>query len=348
MTMRRKQIAVITVASMGLVAAVLFAAFGWAIPAVPGPSGYHILRTIPLPGTDGWDYLTMNSDARILYVSRGNHIDAVNVDTGAVVGRVTGLSGFSSGLLPVPELGRGFVMNGSAGNAIIVDLKTLEKIGTVKTGKDPDSFAYEPVTKSVFIMNSAGASATAINAANGTVAGTVQLDGQPEFVVADGKGSVFINITDKNEIVEVDAKGLKVLHRWSLAPGEGPSGISMDRKNRRLFSACDNQKMIVMNADTGKVIAALRTGAGTDASVFDPDTMNAFAPAGGAGTLTIIHEDSPDKFSVLEEIDTQAGARTATLDTKTHNVITVTARHGHGSTFQDILPNTFVVLVVGK
>ncbi len=197
-------------------------------------------------------------------------------------------------------------------------------------------------------MNSAGASATAINAAEGTVAGTVQLDGQPEFVVADGKGSLFINITDKNQVVEVDAKALKVLHRWPLAPGEGPSGISMDRKNRRLFSACDNQKMIVMNADTGKVVAALRTGAGTDASVFDPDTMNAFAPAGGAGTVTIIHEDSPDRLSVLEEIDTQSGARTATLDTKTHSVITVTARHGHGSTHLDVLPDTFVVLVVGK
>ena len=345
--MRQKQIAVFTAASIGLVICVLLAGFGWAILASPGPSGYHILKTIHLPGTEGWDYLTMDSAARILYISRENHIDAVNVDTGVIVGKVTGLDG-TNGLLPVPELGRGFATNEDKSEAVIVDLKTLQKIGTVKTGKAPDSFAYEPVTKRVFIMNSAGASATAINAAEGTVAGTVQLDGQPEFVVADGKGSVFINITDKNQVVEVDAKALKVLHRWPLAPGEGPSGISMDRKNRRLFSACDNQKMIVMNADTGKVVAALRTGAGTDASVFDPDTMNAFAPAGGAGTLTIIHEDSPDKFSVLEEIDTQSGARTATLDTKTHSVITVTARHGHGSTHLDVLPDTFVVLVVGK
>lgn len=335
------------VAVSGLAVVVSLAGLCWATLAAPGPSGYHIVKTIPLPGTEGWDYLTMDSAARILYISRENHIDAVNVDTGAIVGKLTGLGG-TNGLLPVPELGRGFVTNEDASEVLIVDLKDLKKIGTVKTGKAPDSFAYEPVTKRVFIMNSAGASATAIDGAKGTVAGTVPLDGQPEFVVADGKGSVFINITDKNQVVEVDAKALKVLHRWSLAPGEGPSGISMDRKNRRLFSACDNQKMIVMNADTGKVVAALRTGAGTDASVFDPDTMNAFAPAGGAGTLTIIHEDSPDKFSVVEEIDTQSGARTATLDTKTHNVITVTARHGHGSTHLDVLPNTFVVLVVGK
>jgi len=345
--MGRKQTAVIAVASICLVIFLPLARLGWAIPAPPGPSGYHILKTIHLPGTEGWDYLTMDSDARTLYISRENHIDAVNIDTGNIVGKVTGLEG-TNGLLPVPELGRGFATNEDKSEVVIVDLKTLQKIGTVKTGKAPDSFAYEPVTKRVFIMNSAGSSATVINAAAGTVGGTVQLNGQPEFVVADGKGSVFINITDKNEVAEVDAKALKVIHRWPLAPGEGPSGISMDRKNRRLFSACDNQKMIVMNADTGKVVAALRTGAGTDASVFDPETMNAFAPAGGAGTLTIIHEDSPDKFSVLEEMDTQSGARTATLDTKTHNVITVTARHGHGATHNDVLPDTFVVLVVGK
>jgi DNA-binding beta-propeller fold protein YncE len=341
--MRSKHI----VALFGLAVVVFLAGLCWAVLASPGPSGYRILKTIHLPGTEGWDYLTMDSAARILYISRENHIDAVNVDTGAIVGKVSGLEG-TNGLLPVSELARGFATNEDKSEVVIVDLKTLQKIGTVKTGKAPDSFAYEPVTKRVFIMNSAGSSATVINAAQGTVAGTVQLDGQPEFVVADGKGSVFINITDKDQVVEVDAKALKVLHRWPLAPGEGPSGISMDRKNRRLFSACDNQKMIVMNADTGKVIAALRTGAGTDASVFDPDTMNAFAPAGGAGTLTIIHEDSPDKFSVLEEIDTQSGARTATLDTKTHNVITVTARHGHGATHNDVLPDTFVALVIGK
>jgi len=141
---------------------------------------------------------------------------------------------------------------------------------------------------------------------------------------------------------------MKVTHRWPLAPGTGPSGLAIDRKNRRLFSACDNQKMVIMNADTGKVIAALRTGAGTDGAGFDPETGNAFASAGGAGTLTIIHEDSPDSFKVLEELDTQSGARTMTVDSKTHNVLVITARHGHGSTHDKVLPDTFVVLVVGK
>ena len=342
--MSHRNILIATAASLSLALVFFVGGFASAIPAAPG---YHVIKTIPVGGTEGWDYLTMDSAARILYVSRQNHIVAVNVDTGAIVGKVTGLGG-TNGLLPVPELGRGFVTNEDTSEVFIVDLKNLQKIGTVKTGKAPDSFAYEPVTKRVFIMNSAGASATAINAANGSVAGTVALGGQPEFVVADGKGKVFVNITDKDQIVEVDGETLKVLHRWPLAPGEGPSGLSMDRKNRRLFSACDNQKMVVIDADTGKVIAALPTGAGTDASLFDPDTGNAFASAGGSGTLTVIHEDSPDKFSVVEDVPTQSGARTMALDAKTHNVLLVTARHGHGSTHLDVLPNTFVVLVVGK
>jgi DNA-binding beta-propeller fold protein YncE len=166
--------------------------------------------------------------------------------------------------------------------------------------------------------------------------------------VSDGRGKVYVNITDKDEIVEVDGQTMKVTHRWPLVQGTGPSGLAMDRKNRRLFSACDNQRMVVVDADSGKVIAALRTGAGTDGAGFDPETMNAFAPAGGAGTLTIIHEDSPNSFKVLEEIDTQSGARTMAVDMKTHNVLTVTARHGHGATHNMVLPDTFVVLVVGK
>jgi DNA-binding beta-propeller fold protein YncE len=345
--MRHKNQAVITGATLALAISLLLAGFARAIPPAPEGSGYHIVKKIVTGGTEGWDYITMDSDARLAYIGRENHVDVVNVDSGTVVGKVTGLEG-TSGLLPVPEFGRGYAMNGDAGSVVIVDLKTLAKIGTVKAGKDPDSFTYEPVTKRVFVMNSSGASATVINAKDGTAAGTVALGGQPEAAVSDGKGKVYVNITDKDEIVEVDGQTMKVTHRWPLVQGTGPSGLAMDRKNRRLFSACDNQKMVVMDADSGKVIAALRTGAGTDGAGFDPETMNAFAPAGGAGTLTIIHEDSPNSFKVLEEIDTQSGARTMAVDMKTHNVLTVTARHGHGATHNMVLPDTFVVLVVGK
>jgi DNA-binding beta-propeller fold protein YncE len=311
------------------------------------PSGYHLLKTILIGGTEGWDYLTMDSDARRLYIGRDEHIDVVDVDAGKLVGKVTGLS-HVHGMVLAPDLGRGFTSNGESETSTIIDLKNLNKISSVRTGKDPDSFVYDPVTKRVFIMNSAGNDATAINAVDGTPAGTIPLDGQPEFAVADGRGKIFVNITDKNQMVEFDAKTLEVLHRWSLAPGEGPSGLAMDLKHRRLFSVCDNLMMVVMDADTGKVIATPAVGAGTDASVFDPETGNAFASAGGSATLTVIHEDATDRFRVVDNVQTQSGARTMTLDAKTGNVLLVTARHGHGATHSLVLPNTFVVLVVGK
>ena len=345
--MRHRNKVFITGATLSLAVSLLLAGFARAIPPAPDASGYHIVKKIVTGGTEGWDYITMDSDARLAYIGREDHVDVVNVDSGTVVGKVTGLEG-TSGLLPIPEFGRGYAMNGDAGSVVIVDLKTLAKIGTVKAGKDPDSFTYEPVTKRVFVMNSSSANATVVNAKDGTPAGTVALGGQPEAAVSDGKGEVYVNITDKDEIVEVDGQTMKVTHRWPLVQGTGPSGLAMDRKNRRLFSACDNQRMVIMDADSGKVIAALRTGAGTDGAGFDPETMNAFAPAGGAGTLTVIHEDSPSSFKVLEEIDTQSGARTMAVDMKTHNVLTVTARHGHGATHNMVLPDTFVVLVVGK
>jgi DNA-binding beta-propeller fold protein YncE len=312
-----------------------------------GPSGYHLLKTIPVGGTEGWDYVTMDSDARHLYIGRDDHIDVVDVDAGAIVGKVPGLS-HVHGMVLAPDLGHGFTSDGESNTSTIVDLKTLKKIGTVATGKDPDSFVYDQVTKRVFIMNSAGSDVTVINAVDGKVAGTVPLDGQPEFGVVDGKGKIFVNITDKNQIVEFDGKTLQVVHRWPLAPGEGPSGLAMDREHRRLFSVCDNLMMVILDADSGKVIATPTVGAGTDASLFDPDTGNAFASAGGSATLTVIHEDSPDRFRVVDNVPTQSGARTMALDSKTHNVLLVTARHGHGATHSQVLPNTFVVLVVGK
>jgi DNA-binding beta-propeller fold protein YncE len=333
-------------ASLVLVFILSLTGLAQATPPQSG-SGYHLVKTISVGGTEGWDYVTMDSDARRLYIGRDDHIDIVDVDSGIVVGKISGLS-HTHGIVLAPDLGRGFTSDGEANASTIVDLKSLKKIGTVKTGKDPDSFVYDDVTKRVFIMNSAGNDVTAINAVDGAIAGTIALDGQPEAAVADGKGSIFVNITDKNQIVEFDGKTLKVLHRWPLAPGEGPSGLAIDRKNRRLFSVCDNQLMVVMDADTGKVIATPAVGAGTDASLFDPDTGNAFASAGGSATLTVIHEDSPDQFRVVDTVPTQSGARTMTLDTKTHNILLVTARHGHGATHSQVLPNTFVVLVVGK
>ena len=218
-----------------LTAALLLTGFARNIPVAPDPSGYHILKTIPVGGTEGWDYLTMDSAARRLYIGRGDHIDVVDVDRGTVVGKVTDLRG-AHGMALALDLGRGFTTDGAANTVTIVDLRTLKKIGTVNARKDPDSFAYDDVTKRVFIMNSAGNDATAINASDGTIAGTIALGGQPEFAVADGRGKIFVNITDKDQIVEFDGRTLKILHRWPIAPCDLPSGLAMDQKNRRLFS----------------------------------------------------------------------------------------------------------------
>jgi DNA-binding beta-propeller fold protein YncE len=207
--------------------------------------------------------------------------------------------------------------------------------------------SYDGVTKRVFIMNVEDKTATAINAANGTVAGTVALGGRPEFAVADGKGSVFVNITDKSEMLEFDGRKLVAIHRWSLAPCDTPSGLSMDQKNRRLFSVCQNKMMVIRNADNGRVVATPAIGEGVDASVFDPNTQLAFA-SNGEGTLSVIHEDSPDKFTVMDKVPTQFGARTMALDTKTHNILLVTGKRGPGPGGLAARPNTFVVLVVGK
>ena len=318
-----------------------------AVSAEQAQSGYHLKKTIHLPGTEGWDYISIDSTARRLYVGRGQYLQVVDIDTGRVIKQLTGMPGVH-GVALVPELHRGFTVNGEDNSSTMLDLDGLKAVARIETGKVPDSYTYDQTTRRVFIMNSAGNDATVIDAAAGSAVGTVPLDGQPEFTVSDGKGEVFVNITDKNEMLTFDANTLKVLHRWPLTSCEGPSGLSMDREHRRLFAACDNQTMVVMDADNGKVVAALPTGAGTDASVFDPSTQNAFASAGGCGNLTVIHEDSPDHFRVLDNVPTASGARTMTLDEKTHDVLLVTARHGHGATYRELLPDTFVVLVVGK
>lgn len=310
-------------------------------------SPYQLKRTIHLPGTEGWDYISIDSSARRLYIGREKYLQVIDIDSGQLIAKLTDVPGVH-GVALAPELRRGVTVNGDRNSATLLDLATLKPLGTVKTGEDADGYTYDPATRRVFVMNSAGNSATAIDTPTGKAVGTVPLEGQPEFAVADGQGEVFVNLTDKNQIVALDARTLKVLHRWPLSSCQGPSGLSMDRAHRRLFSACDNESMVVVDADNGKVIAALPTGAGTDASLFDPASGNAFASAGGCGSLTIIHEDSPDQFRLLATVPTASGARTMALDEKTHDVLLVTARHGHGATYQQVVPDSFVVLVVGR
>jgi hypothetical protein len=319
-----------------------------ATPA-PGPSGYHVVKTVPIPGDEGWDYLTVDADARRVYISHGSHVVVMNADTYAVEGDVPDTQGVH-GIALAPDLGRGFVSAGRANTAVIFDIKSLKTLGTVKTGANPDAIVYDAVTKRFFTLNGRGENTTAINGADGSVAGTLALGGKPEFAVADGKGSIFVNIEDKNELVQFDAQKITETHRWPLAPCKSPSGLAMDLKNRRLFAVCDEKVMAVVNADTGKVVASPAICDGPDAAGFDPVTGYAFASCGD-GNLTVIHQDSPDKYTVVENVSTKRSARTMGLDLKTHNVFLPSAEFdapAAGERRGKMKAGSFAIVVVSK
>jgi YVTN family beta-propeller protein len=259
------------------------------------------------------------------------------------------------GIALAPELGRGFTSNGREGTVTIFDLSTLKPITRVKVGENPDAILFDPATKRVFTFNGKSNDSTAIDAATGNVVGKISLGGKPEFAVTTGTGELFVNLEDKSELLSLDPKDLKVKSRWPLAPCQEPSGLALDAKNRRLFAGCDNKMMAVVNADTGKVIATLPIGDGVDANAFDPETGLTFASC-GEGVLTVAHEDSPGKFSIVQNVPTEKGARTMALDPKTHVVFLVTAKFGQPPAPTQaqphprppVLPDSFVVLVVGK
>ena len=324
---------------------------------VVGPSGYQLLKKISAGGDGGWDYLTVDPAARRLYISRQTRVMVFDLDSEKLAGEIPNTTGVH-GIAIASDLGRGFTSNGRDNSVTIFDLKNLNVLNTVKiSGKNPDAIIYDPASHRVFTFNGTSKDATAIDARTGNVAGTVTLPGRPEFACSDEKGMVFVNLEDKNEVVAIDSNKLAVKAEWSLGAGQSPTGLAIDRKHHRLFSGCaGNQKMIVLDSENGHVVADLPIGRGVDATAFDPDKDLAFASAGD-GTLTVIREDSVDKFEVLESVPTQRFARTMALDSKTHNVYLVTAEYGPPPTAAagqqqrargDLVPGSFAILVVGK
>lgn len=331
--------------------AILLSVGSFLVAAVgsPGPSGYKLVKTVPIGGEGGWDYVYVDSGARRAYISHATHTVVMNADTFAIEGDIPDTQGVH-GIAIASDLGRGFISDGRTNDVTIFDLKTLKPIGTVKTDANPDAIVYEPVTKRVFTFNGRGKNATAINAADGTVVGTIPLGGKPEFAVADGKGTIYVNNEDTSELHHLDAQSLKELHKWALAPCKSPSGLAMDMKNRRLLAVCDDKVSVVVNADTGQVVATPQIGNGPDAAAFDPAT-NAFFASCGEGVLTVIHEDSPDKYTVVENVPTKRYARTMGLDLKTHNIFMPTADFdppAPGERRGKMKPDSFVILVVAK
>ncbi len=314
-------------------------------------TGYHLLKKFVLGGEGGWDLLAFDGAANRLYISRGSHVMVVDPDSGAIVGDIPNTPRVH-GIAIAPAFGKGFISNGGDGTVTIFDLKTLKAVGQTKAGKNPDAIIYDPSSKRIFCFNGGSNDVTAIDAKTGTVAGTLALGGKPELAVADENGKVFVNLEDKSAVVEFDSRKLAVNATWPLAPGEEPTGIALDRKHHRLFIACANRLMAVVNSENGKVVTTIPIGNGPDGAAFDPDKQLAFS-SNGDGTLTVVREDSPDKFHVAENVATQKGARTLEVDYKTHRVFLVTAEFGPtpAATAErprprpPMVPGTFTLLV---
>lgn len=323
-------------------------------PQAPGPSGYHLIKTIKVGGDGFWDYLSFDSSTRRLFISRGTHVVVLDVDSEKIVGDVPDTPGVH-GVALAPDRGNGFTSNGQAGTISIFDLKSLQVIGHAPAEMNPDSIVYDPATKRVFAMNGRSGTATVVDAVTGMVAGTVEIGGRLETAVADGAGHIYANVENKGEEVQIDARNLVVTAHWPLDPCEDPTGLAIDAAHRRLFVGCANKLMAVVDADSGKVLSTLPIAAGVDADEFDPGTGFAFASC-GSGTLSIVHEDSPDKFSAVEDVPTQRLARTMALDPKTHQVFLVTAQFGpppaptpdNPRPRPSLVPDSFVVLVFGR
>lgn len=318
-----------------------------------GP-GYHVIKTIQLGGEGGWDYLTVDDASGRLFISRGTHVMVVDLKTDKLMADIPDTPGVH-GIAVADDLNRGFISNGRANTATIFDLKTLKVLGQVKTGENPDAILYDPASKRVFTFNGRSKDATVIDAASGEIAGTIPLGGKPEFSRSDGKGKVYVNIEDTSEVVEIDSRKLTVTKRFSLTPGEEPSGMGFDVAHHLIFSGCGNKLMTVLDTQTGKVIATVPIGEGVDGNAYDAATGLAFS-ANGEGTLTVVRQSSPGKFEVAETVPTQSGARTMTIDPKTHYIYLPTAQFepapatapGGARQRPAMVKDSFVILVVGK
>jgi DNA-binding beta-propeller fold protein YncE len=317
---------------------------------------YDKVHAIPIGGEGGWDFLEVDAANRRLYVTRGNRVIVVDLDTEKVVGEIPDTPGVH-GVAFVPDLGRGFTSNGGDSSATVFDLKTLKTIGKVKANGRPDIIYFEPVTRRVFTFNHGTNDTTAIDPVEMKVVGTLALGGVPELARSDEKGRIFVNLEDKGEIVEFDANTLKIVNRYSLAPGEEPTGLAFGTKERKLFSTCANRKLIISDPDSGKVVQTLEIGPGPDGCVLDAETGLIFSANGGDGTLTIIRQESPGRYEVAKTVKTQVSAKTIALDPQTHRVYLSAATPGPAPAAdkaaakkrarRTYVPGSFRVLVVG-
>jgi YVTN family beta-propeller protein len=318
-----------------------------------GAVNYHIVKRVLLGGEGGWDYLGFDSQNRHLFVSHATQVLVIDPDTGKVIGNIPDTEGVH-GIAVAPEFNRGFTSDGRADQVTVFDLKTLKTIGAVKvTGHNPDGITYDPFSKRIFTFNGRSDDSTVIDAKTLKVVGTISLGGKPEFAVPDGRGMLYNNLEDKSTELAIDTHSLQIKSRWPMAPCDSPSGLAMDVKHDLLFAGCHNKMMAVISAVNGKVIASVPIGSGVDANRFDPETGLAFS-SNGDGTLTVVREESPTEFKVVQTETTEPGARTMEVDPKTHDVFLVTAKFGpmppetsgQRRRRPPMVPNSFTLLVL--
>jgi DNA-binding beta-propeller fold protein YncE len=317
-------------------------------------SGYHIVQKVMLGGDGGWDFITYDNPGHRLFISRSTHVMVVDVDSGKVTGDIPNTTGVH-GIALVPAIGRGFTSNGRDSSVTIFDLQSLKTLGQIRVGQNPDAIFYDADSGHLFTLNGGSHDASVIDPNSGTVVDTVGFDGRPEFAVADGLGHIYIDLEDKSQIVTFDSRTMKILSTWSLAPGEEPTGMALDKIHHRLFVGCANNLMVVLDANNGRIITSVPIGSGVDAITFDSDLGLIFS-SNGDGTLTVVKADSADKYTVLDNVPTQKGARTMALDPKSHRIYLVSADFGPAPAptadrphpRPSILPDSFVLLIVGK
>ncbi len=308
---------------------------------------YRVLKTIPVDGNGGWDYLTVDKPTQRLFISHGTCVDVLDLNTDKLIGQIPNTPGVH-GIACVPELNKGFITAGRIDSVIVFDLKSLKVIDKVITGKNPDAILYDAFSNRIFTFNGRGNSVTAIDAKTNLVVGTITVSGKPEAAVSNGKGKIFCNIEDKSTVVKFDAVTLKIDSEWPLEPGKEPSGLALDLKNDRLFSACsESNQIVVMDAGSGKIIATLPMGEGCDGIIFIPGDRNAIS-SNGEGTLTVVHQDGPDKYKVVQTLATRQRARTITYDETTKRIYLPSAEVIMENDKRRVMPGTFKIIVVSR
>jgi YVTN family beta-propeller protein len=297
-----------------------------AVAALGAAFNYTLTKKVAVPGAGGWDYVSVDEMGRRVYISHATQVDVLDVDSFAQVGTIPNTPGVH-GIAIASEFGRGYISAGRADAVVPFDLKTLKPLPEIKVGKKPDAIIYEPLTKRIYVMNGDSNNITVLNAADGSVAGTIDLGGGPEFAVSDGKGNLYVNLEEQNETLHIDVNTLKVKERWSLAPCATPTSLALDKENRRLFVGCRSHHFAVLNADTGKLVFTAPIGERVDAGAFDSTTRLAYVSTGD-GKVFVFHQESPDTYSLVQEIATHPGSKTMGYDPKTHNLIVPSSDNG--------------------